>query len=427
MDPATGFRVQRFGIDGEPDNGLPGFQAPGNSGITVPFGATIPGNATTSISIGGNLPSSASPPVAQVLTSLNPFTIGGGAATLATTLSSLDANTADYVTGDSLEITGIDGDDSAVSTTFPVDSITTLGDLVAAVDSAFPGSTTTFDTNGRLTVTSNQAGISNLQLSISDTTSNTGTSAWTTSTPIIQVGGQDGAKVENSVEIFDSQGAAHAIGVTFQKKSVNEWDMTIAMDSSEGTIIDGTVEGIVFNDDGSIRELRGMGVGDGDIEVQFKNFAISQRIQFDFGVSGLRDGLSHLAVEGTIDVDQDGFGSGTLTSVSVSPAGLLQADSSNGRKFPLAQIAIARFRNPKGLQAIGGNYSVESPSSGEVQIGPGQNGGRGVIRGGHLENSNVDMALQFTKLIVAQRGFSANARTITVADQLLQELTNLIR
>lgn len=427
VDPATGYRVQRFGIEGEPIDGLPGFQAPGTDSIKVPFGATIPGNSTSRVSIGGNLPANASPPVAQLLTSLNPFTTGGATATASTTLSSIDANTANYISGDSLELSGTDFDGTFVSTTLSVDSTTTIGDLVSAIDSLFPGATATFDSQGRLNVTADQAGKTDLNLAIVDASTNTGQTEWSTNGPIIQVGGQEGATVENSLEIFDPQGAAHAVGVTFQKTSVNEWDMTISMDTSEGTLIDNKVEGIVFNDDGSIREIRGTGVGDTNIEVQFTNFAVPQTITFDFGVSGLRDGLSHLAVEGTIDVDQDGFGSGTLTSISISPTGLLQADSSNGRKFPLAQIAIARFRNPKGLQQIGGNYSVASPSSGEVQIGPGQNGGRGVIRGGHLENSNVDMALQFTKLIVAQRGFSANARTITVADQLLQELTSLIR
>lgn len=427
VDPATGYRVQRFGIEGEPVNGLPGFQPPGNGAIQVPFGATIPGNATSHVSIAGNLPSNATPPVAHVLASVNPFTVGGSAATPTTTLSSLDANTTSYVSGDVVELSGSDFDGAPVSASLSVDSTTTIGDLVAAVDSLFPGATATFDANGRLTVTADQPGETDLQLAISDATANTGETEWTTNVPVVQVGGQDGSTIESSIEIFDPQGAAHAVGVTFQKVSANEWDMTISMDSSEGTLIDNRVEGIIFNNDGSIREIGGLGDGDANIEVQFTNFSTSQVIDFDFGISGLRDGLSHLAVAGSVDVDQDGFGSGTLTSVSISPTGLLQADSSNGRKFPLAQLAIARFRNPGGLQAIGGNYAVASPSSGEVQTGPGQNGGRGVIRGGHLENSNVDMALQFTKLIVAQRGFSANARTITVADQLLQELTQLIR
>ena len=427
VDPATGFRVQRFGVEGEPIDGLPGFQIPGDRNIRVPFGATIPGNATTRISIGGNLPSTASAPVAQSLASVNPFTVLGSPADSSTLLSSLDTNTASYVSGDTLEISGVDVDGTPVSASMPVDATTTMGNLTTFIDGLFAGADASFDANGRLVLDAQTPGLTNLSLTISDGPGNAGSTIWTTNAPVVQVAGQDGAIVENSVEVFDPQGGAHTLAVTFQKTDVNEWDMTIALDQSEGTVIDSRVEGIIFNDDGTIRELRGTGVGDANIEVQFKNFSTSQEIALDFGVSGLRDGLSHLAVAGTIDVDQDGFGSGTLTEISVSRTGLLQADSSNGRKFPLAQLAVARFRNPKGLQQVSGSYLVESPSSGEVQVGPGQNGGRGVIRGGHLEGSNVDMALQFTSLIVAQRGFSANARTITVADQLLQELTQLIR
>jgi len=427
VDPATGYRVQRFGVAGEPVGTAPGFQTPGDSSIKVAFGATIPGNETTSVSIGGNLPANASAPVSQVLNSLNPFLSGGVPATPATLLTSLDSSVGSYVGGDSLVLAGTDFDGSAVSSTLAVDGATTIADVVTAVNSLFSGASATVDANGRLIVTADQSGMTGLALSITDSLANTGFTDWASHAPVVQIAGQDGATVENSLEVYDQQGAAHALGVTFQKVGINEWNMTVAIDSSEGTLLDNLVEGIVFNDDGSILESGGVGLGDTDIEVQFSNFSTPQVIQFDFGVGGLRDGLSHLAVEGSITVDQDGFGSGTLTDVSISSTGLLQAESSNGRKFELAQLAIARFRNPKGLREVGGNYSVESPSSGEVQIGPGQNGGRGVVRGGHLESSNVDMALQFTKLIVAQRGFSANARTITVADQLLQELTNLIR
>jgi flagellar hook protein FlgE len=90
-------------------------------------------------------------------------------------------------------------------------------------------------------------------------------------------------------------------------------------------------------------------------------------------------------------------------------------------------LAIASFRNPDGLVAIGNNYFTSSLASGNPDIGTALSGSRGALRSGQLEGSNVDLALEFTRLIIAQRGFSANARTITVTDEILQELTSIIR
>jgi flagellar hook protein FlgE len=110
-----------------------------------------------------------------------------------------------------------------------------------------------------------------------------------------------------------------------------------------------------------------------------------------------------------------------------SRQGILEGVTSNGYTFPLAQLSIASFLNPDGLSAHGDNYFVPTLASGEVEVGAALSGSRGAVRGSQLEQSNVDIALEFTRLIVAQRGFSANARTIRVTDEVLEELTNLIR
>ena len=105
----------------------------------------------------------------------------------------------------------------------------------------------------------------------------------------------------------------------------------------------------------------------------------------------------------------------------------MEGVTSNGRASPLAQLAVASFRNTDGLQSVGDNFYSASVSAGEPEIGTGQAGERGTIRSGQLERSNVDMATEFTRLIVAQRGFSANARTITVASETLEEVLGLVR
>jgi flagellar hook protein FlgE len=95
--------------------------------------------------------------------------------------------------------------------------------------------------------------------------------------------------------------------------------------------------------------------------------------------------------------------------------------------LPIAQLAIANFTNPGGLNREGKNYYSLSNNSDLPMIGPAGSGGRGIITQGTLENSNVDVAFEFTRLILAQRGFQVNARTISVSDQMLQELANIIR
>ncbi|MCA9209480.1 MAG: flagellar hook-basal body complex protein, partial [Planctomycetales bacterium] len=126
-------------------------------------------------------------------------------------------------------------------------------------------------------------------------------------------------------------------------------------------------------------------------------------------------------------IEQDGFAPGTMNSVNTGPDGTIYGIATNGRQFPIAQLALASFRNVQGLRSVGDNYFEESLNTGDVQLGTALSGDRGAIVAGQLETSNVEVAQEFTRLIVAQRGFSANARTITVADKVLEELTNIIR
>src|SRR5262249_34417260 len=97
-----------------------------------------------------------------------------------------------------------------------------------------------------------------------------------------------------------------------------------------------------------------------------------------------------------------------------------------GRTIPIAQIAIASFANPAALLRVGGNYYALSTESGPALLGAGLSGGRGAVQQKTLESSNVDVALEFTRLIIAQRGFQVNARMITASDQILQELANIL-
>ena len=125
--------------------------------------------------------------------------------------------------------------------------------------------------------------------------------------------------------------------------------------------------------------------------------------------------------------DQNGKQAGTLQSFTLSQDGTLIGLFSNGDKQAVGRIALATFVNPGGLEKAGGSTYRQSVNSGNAQLGGPGEGGLGTLQGGSLEMSNVDLSQEFTNLIVAQRGFQANARIITTSDEVLQELTNLKR
>jgi flagellar hook protein FlgE len=151
-------------------------------------------------------------------------------------------------------------------------------------------------------------------------------------------------------------------------------------------------------------------------------------VTLDFGAATDNDRLTGAANLNSVGfLSQDGSGLGSLTSFSVSADGLVSGVFSNGRTQPLGQLALAVFANPTGLEKAGNSLYRSTVNSGEPQIGVAGSGGRGTLAGGTLEMSNVDLAAEFTNLIVAQRGFQANSRIITASDEILQDLVNLKR
>lgn len=151
-------------------------------------------------------------------------------------------------------------------------------------------------------------------------------------------------------------------------------------------------------------------------------------ITINFGTVSDPDRLTGAASTNSVAaLSQNGSQMGSLVSFSVSQEGLISGVFSNGRNQSLGQIAMAAFANPAGLEKAGGSLYRASVNSGEPQIGVAGTGGRGTLSGGTLEMSNVDLAAEFTNLIVAQRGFQANSRIITASDEVLNDLVNLKR
>ena len=427
-DPSTGYLVRRFGPTGEPNGELPAFQTPGDDRIYVPKGVSIPGQVSTEMQIKGNLSSTSTGPVAQEVMTSTPLLAAGLPATLTTLLSDLDSNTVNYLAGDKILISGrrTDGSNPTV-TELLLTPTSTVADLIAALNSSFSGSTVTLDGLGNIVGTADATGPSFLSMSFSDGPTNAGRSDFEDHEIILTRTGKNADSVFQSVEVFDESGAGHTIGLTMTKQADQSWTLVASVSPTEGTILDSLVEGISFQPDGSFAQVTGSGVGDSNITVQFRGQPASQTLSLRFGTPAQFDGLTALGQASRLQLTPDGFPPGELAEVQIDTDGKVFGLASNGLKIPLAQMAIASFRNPDGLVAIGNNYFTSSLASGNPDIGTALSGSRGALRAGQLEGSNVDLALEFTRLIIAQRGFSANARTITVTDEILQELTSIIR
>jgi flagellar hook protein FlgE len=419
VDAATGGYIQRTGVVGESINGELGFQVGGDARINVPLGLTVPGEATTEASFVGNLPSDATPPQTEVLITTTPFTEVGVAATDATLFNDLDFNQVDYVAGDEIEIVGTNADGSSFSVNLPADGALTVGDVVTAINGQLEGAVATLSAAGNIVVTADEVGESFLSLNLRDSIGNTGLSDFQEVAVIVDTEGKEGDKVQSTIQVFDSRGSAHPLNVTFEKLDDNIWEAEFTAANDSIQLPDGLVQQIIFDEDGGYQTINGTGIGDASIELQVSTLNEEQTIEISF------DNLSHVASGYSTTFDQDGFPPGTIVSLNASSDGTMVGVATNGRQLDIAQLAVARFANNHGLESTGGNYYVQTSNSGLPSIGGGFTDGRGAIRGGNLETSNVDVAIEFTQLIVAQRGFSANARSMTVATEILQELNNI--
>lgn len=419
VDPATGKHVQRIGSVGETLNGQPGFQVSGDTRINIPLGAAVAGQGTTSMDLLGNLPSSAVPPITEILTTAAPWTAGGSPITNTSLLNDLDFNIFDYTTGDTIEIGGTNFDGSSFSFSLAAGPTTTIGDLTTEINSNMVGGAVEITPTGNLLVRADQPGDALLSLTINDGDTNVGESSFEDVRFVVETDGKDADVFRSTVQIFDNRGTPHALNVAYEKTDFNTWNAVFTPGNPNVTLLDGEITEISFNEQGVFQAVNGVGDGDANIELTIQSNSGTQAIQFSL------DSLSHLATNFTATYEQDGFSPGTIIAMEVDANGTLSGIANNGRRVEVAQLAIASFNNVHGLSQSGENYFVQSATSGEPTIGTGNSSGRGQVRGGQLEASNVDVAFEFTQLIIAQRGFSANARTITIATEVLQELNNI--
>ena len=308
----------------------------------------------------------------------------------------------------------------------------------------------TVNNEGKYQIDNSAAGTSDLNISvegISDSTADENLLFTTTMRSIAGelTAGSSGIKITqainaathaSSIDIFDSLGTKHTVRIEFRKaqyiKDTNgtkvgvEWSMRISVPEPGdigGSPVKNIIEGsVTYGSDGALSTYTPTSI----TYTANNGSAPNQTIQLDLGTPNKFDGLTSFDnPSNTSGISQDGFTGGDLDGIRIDQTGTLIGSFTNGRSFGLAQLAMAKFTNNIGLESDGGNLFVQTANSGDPVIGQAATGGRGFIQSSALEMSNVDLSRSLTQLIVVQRGFQANSKTITTSDQMLNTLLQL--
>lgn len=233
----------------------------------------------------------------------------------------------------------------------------------------------------------------------------------------------DGESVTTSMTVYDGLGAKHEVEVTFVKQpGVGSWNYTVACPTATAS---GDIAGTVnFNPDGTLAAATPLSI---TLDPTLTTGGAPFTIATDVG-DGDINGLTQLRGSSTpVLRDQDGYAMGDLIDYSIDQYGVITGSFTNGRTLTLGQVMLADFNNPAGLVRGGDNMYTVSSNSGDAVLSFAGEGSQSSISSGGLEMSNVDLAQEFTRMIVTQRGFQAAGRVITSSDEMLQEVVNLKR
>lgn len=423
VDPATGLRVQGYqAVDGvvTPTGAV--------GDIVIPIGLSLVQETSNAI-LTGNFDASGAIATTGTVTD-GPAVDGPGAVpavagTLLTGLQNTSGVNLGLVAGDTITIAGRKGG-ADVTATFSVTGASNLGDLATAVQNAFGivSGSVAIDADGSLTITGDPGtgnAITDVVLTADDGMGTPRTDFNALFNPgggsaFTEITAADGESfVLSGLNVFDSLGNTVPLNITFTRSGTNTLDYTA--ESPFGTNVgSGT---ITYDNNGQFLSVTNDVI---TIDRSAAGAIDPLDITLDFSNTTFLSGENTLALS-----SQDGFPIGSLEEFSVGIDGVISGFFSNGLTQTLGQVALAVFPNQEGLTAIGENQFVTSANSGEPIIGEAGTGGRGTIAGGFLEGSNTDLASEFTNIIISQRGFQANARTITTADALLEEVISLVR
>lgn len=245
----------------------------------------------------------------------------------------------------------------------------------------------------------------------------------------------------STVQVYDSLGATHSVTFTFTPTAtVGQWN--VAATATDGGTVAGMPTSVQFNSSGVLTSYTLGGVtvtptaaapNNPVLTISgWTNGAAANTTNWLLSTPTSSGGLtkfltSYAAASTTSGSSQDGFGAGTVNSLTVDQDGMIIGNYTNGQTIAMGQVAISTFLNENGLSKQGGNNYIATVASGSAAVGAANQGGRGGVLGSNLELSNVDVATELTRMIINQNGYQANSRVVTTANNLLQEVLNLVR
>jgi flagellar hook protein FlgE len=228
-----------------------------------------------------------------------------------------------------------------------------------------------------------------------------------------------------SISVYDSLGNTQQLKVTMWKTGANTWDWTVdpsSMNISAAGVTTSGTHPITFNPDGTIDTSNGFTAP----EIKFTPSDGAADVDLKLNLGNGSNGLTQFAGSANaVMANQDGYAEGTMQNFTIDNTGTIVGSFTNGTTQVLGQVALADFNNPSGLVRTGDNMYNTTANSGAAVVGYAGEGSTSTIASGNLEMSNVDLAQQFTDMIVAQRGFQADSKVITTSDQMLQDLVQL--
>jgi flagellar hook protein FlgE len=395
--------------------------------IQISSGQIYPPNATTSVQLDMNLDATGAPTAAT-----GTFTLTGNPANDSTV--TIGTTTYTFVTALS---TGPTVANQILIGAQPSD---TLNNLAAAITGGKVGTSGigTIYSTGTATNTQVTATASGSTLTVQALATGTGGDSIGTTTTVTDgsfaastlTGGEAGGSFSTPITVYDSLGNSHVLTFNFNETSPGNWTYQITIPAADvgatgnpQVVSSGTLQ---FNSSGNLispsADITGINVA--GLTDGAKTISFNWQLFNSAGNSVITQTAEPSATSGEI---QDGYGAGTLQSYAINANGVIDGVLSNGQTLALGQIALATFPNYDGLTNLGSNDYQKSLASGAASISAPGTGGCGTLDGGSLEASNVDIATAFTQLIQAERGYEANAKAITTADDLMQASIALIQ
>jgi flagellar hook protein FlgE len=236
-----------------------------------------------------------------------------------------------------------------------------------------------------------------------------------------------GTQFTTPIEIFDSLGQSHLATIVYDKTNANTWSYTVALPLGDATGAPVNNTGtLTFDSNGNLTSPTGNVAG-----ISFPGMADGANdLTFNWDLNGSASTptiTQYASPNNNAGVNQDGFASGSYAGFTVDSSGVITAQFSNGHEQTIGQIAVANVANEQGLVATGGNNFQTTAASGQAIAGVAGAGGRGTVDDGALEQSNVNISAEFASLIVAQRAFEANSKTMTTFDTISQDVMAMVR